>query len=109
MCSTCPPSQKITHYRRVTNSATTECRISSCIHDSPRPDRIFLFHEIGWMGTIQPGFSISPRPKVCSCQIWRPRRLWKLALFANDSFFLERLYQEFLEHEACNGELDLDQ
>ncbi|GFS49086.1 hypothetical protein NPIL_684701, partial [Nephila pilipes] len=36
MYSTCPPPQRITHWRRATNPATAECRMSGCIHDSSR-------------------------------------------------------------------------
>ncbi|GFW13842.1 transposable element Tcb2 transposase [Trichonephila clavipes] len=82
MCSPCAPPQGMTHSKRVTNTATAECRMFACIHDQLLVDRIFQFQQIEWTGLIRPGILVSPQPKVYWSQIWRP---CKLATFANDS------------------------
>ncbi|GFU38902.1 hypothetical protein NPIL_300971 [Nephila pilipes] len=74
-----------------------ECRMSGCIYDSSRRMASFKSNRLDGQDRLYPGFQISPQPKVFWCQIWKPRWPWKLAKFANDYFFLERLYHEFLD------------
>ncbi|GFS45147.1 hypothetical protein NPIL_516601 [Nephila pilipes] len=95
MCSICLPPQGITHCRRVSNPAKTECRMTGCMRDSSRQIASFNFVRLNRRDLFTRDFKC-PSAKSLLVSDMETEEAMETCNICNYSLFLERLYLEFL-------------